>query len=109
MVLWLRNNAAYLPPEGKQESMTTCVPIKELKNTSKFTRIVHESSEPVTITKNGREAIIAMTPEQYDALRLEVARAKLYEIIDQAETDIAGRNLIDAITSNQGARARYGL
>lgn len=89
--------------------MATCVPIKELKNTSEFTKLVHESSEPVTITKNGYETIIAMTPERYDALRLEAARAKLYGIIDQAEMEIAAGNMVDARSSNQEARARYGL
>ena len=33
--------------------MTTCVPIKELKDTVKFSAMGEESEEPIAVTKNG--------------------------------------------------------
>ena len=46
--------------------MPVCVPIKEMKNTASFTETVMEAQEPVFVTKNGREAIVSMSPEVYE-------------------------------------------
>ncbi len=89
--------------------MPTCVPIKELKNTAEFSRIVEESASPVIVTKNGYDSFVAMTTQAYEALKLEAARAKLYKIIDQAEQDLAENRTVEAHSAITEARARYGL
>ena len=48
--------------------MPRCIPIKEIKNTTEFARIVEESPEPVIVTRNGREAFAAMSIELLDSL-----------------------------------------
>ena len=89
--------------------MPTCVPMKDLKNTAQFTHTVLESSGPVIVTNNGREAFVSMTPECYDRLLLEAARVRLYEAIDRAEDDIASGRTVDAHESIAAARVRHGL
>lgn len=89
--------------------MATCVPVKDLKDTAAFTNIVLESSGPVIVTKNGRESFVAMSPAQYDALRMEGARARLYQMIDGAEADIAAGRVHDVGETASYLSARYGL
>lgn len=89
--------------------MTTCVPIKELKNTAAFAQLVEETSDPVIVTKNGCEKFAVMTVEMLDSLRMEAARAQLYRDIDEAEADFAAGRVIDAQSSQEKARERYGL
>lgn len=89
--------------------MTVCVPIKEMKNTASFARLVEESSDPVIVTKNGFETFAVMTVEKLDALRLEAARAHLYRDVDEAESDFVAGRVTDARASQQQARERYGL
>ena len=67
--------------------MPRCIPIKEIKNTTEFARIVEESPEPVIVTRNGREAFAAMSIELLDAMRMERARAELYRLLDEAEEE----------------------
>ena len=40
--------------------MPTAVPIRDLKNTAAFARLVDESPEPITVTKNGYDKFVAM-------------------------------------------------
>lgn len=89
--------------------MPTCVPIKELKNTAEFSRLVEESPNPVIITKNGYDSFVAMTTQAYEALKLEAARAKLYQIAAQSERDIAENRTVEARSAIAEARKRYGL
>ncbi len=89
--------------------MPRCVPIKEIKNTVEFARIVEESPEPVIVTRNGREAFAAMSMEVLDAMRVERARAELYRLVDEAEEDIRAGRVVDARESIRRTRERYGL
>ncbi len=89
--------------------MQTCVPIKELKNTAEFSRLVEESPSPVIVTKNGYDSFVAMTTQAYEALKLEAARAKLYQIVAQSERDIAENRTVEAHSAIADARERYGL
>lgn len=87
----------------------TCVPIKDLKDTAAFAKTVESSDEPIMVTRNGREAFCVVKPELLDSLRLEAARAKLYDLVDEGEADIAAGRLDDALGSNAAARKRFGL
>ena len=89
--------------------MATCVPIKELKNTSSFAKLVEEADEPVIVTRNGYDTFAVMTMAQLEALELEARRARLYQEIDRAEADIAAGRVSDGWDSTKVARERYGL
>ena len=89
--------------------MTVCVPIKDLKNTATFSKLVESSPDPDIVTRNGRESFAVMTVEELDALRLEAARAQLYRDIDEAEDDFAHGRMTEANESQRRTRERYGL
>ena len=89
--------------------MTVCVPIKDLKNTATFSKLVESSPDPVIVTRNGRESFAVMTVEELDALRLEAARAQLYRDIDEAEDHFAHGRMTEANESQRRMRERYGL
>lgn len=86
-----------------------CVPIKDLKNTTAFAETIENSDGPVIVTRNGREAFIAMRPDDYDALRREAARAELYRLVDEAEADFAAGRYSDAFEFHAEMKAKYGL
>ncbi len=89
--------------------MTTCIPMRALKNTAQFAQTVQDAAEPVIITTNGRETMIVMTPEYYEALKMESARTELYQNIALAEADIAAGKVSDAQESLSTLRLHYGL
>ena len=89
--------------------MPRCVPIKDIKNTTEFARIVEESPEPVIVTRNGQEVFAAMSIELLDSLRMERARAELYRLIEEAEQASREGRVVDARESNRRTRERYGL
>ena len=45
--------------------MAYCVPIKDLKDTAAFSRLVKKTEHPIFITKNGREEFVVMSTEVY--------------------------------------------
>ena len=89
--------------------MPICIPIKELKNGAEFARTVRESAEPVIVTRNGHEEFVSMTPEHYEAMRLEAARAGLYRAVEEAEDDFLAGRATEARDSIRRMRERHGL
>ncbi len=87
----------------------TCVPVKELKNTSSFTDTVQAAKGPVIVTKNGQEAFVSMSMDCYESLCLDAARARLYQAIDLAEDDFTAGRVVDARGLGVGLKDRYGL
>lgn len=89
--------------------MPICVPMRELKDTAKFTETVCAASEPVIVTKNGREAFVSMSIEEYDGLLMEAARSRLLQRIDLAEREIAEGKYTPIEETTARLRERYGL
>ena len=94
---------------GLEILMTMCVPIKELKDTAKFSELVSNSTEEIIVTKNGAEAFVAMSMQQLEALKLEAARAELYRLIDYAEDDIKNGRVSDYESFRQETLDKYGI
>ena len=59
--------------------MATIIPIRDLKDTAKMSRLCHESEEPIYITKNGYGDMVLMSLDVYE------------KIIETARTDAAIR------------------
>ena len=91
-----------------EAQMTVCVPIKDMKNTAEFTDTVRRSPEPVFVTKNGREAIVSMSPEVYEGLRREAARARLYDVVERGLEDVRSGRTADAEMLIKNLRAAHG-
>ena len=89
--------------------MATCVPVRDMKDTAKFSRIVEESAEPVTVTRNGRDAYEVMTSEVYDSIKQDLARMRLYEMVLQAEREREEGAYVEYDAFSRDLRERYGL
>ncbi len=92
--------------------MPICVPIKDMKDTAKFARLVEEANGPVTVTKNGYDAFVVMRSADYDRLvnrDEEAAKQKLLDRIAIAEQEIAEGKFVDYDASMKQLRAKYGL
>lgn len=60
-------------------------PVSDLRNNfAEISRIVHESNEPVFLTKNGYGDMVVMSVEQYDEIRLE---KRIAAALKQAERE----------------------
>jgi prevent-host-death family protein len=75
--------------------------ISDLRNKSNtISDIVHNTNEPVFITRNGEGDMVVMSMTQYGQLQLQV---KLMEKLAAAQADYAkgdrGRSLSDVVTS----------
>lgn len=88
--------------------MPVCVPIKDMKNTAEFTETVAAANEPVFVTKNGREAIVSMSPEVYEGLRREAVRARLYDVVERGLDDLRAGRTTGAKSATANLRATYG-
>ncbi|MEQ2957650.1 hypothetical protein [Slackia piriformis] len=89
--------------------MPICVSIGDMKDTAAFAETVHAAQAPVIVTKNGKKTLASMSPEVYEGLRLEAARAQLYDIVDKGISDIESERSRNAKTLTAVLRKQYGL
>lgn len=88
--------------------MPTVVPIRDLRDTARFSELVETSPTPVTVTKNGYGCFVVMRVEDYDALAEERAKARLMARVAVAERERAGHEGRDALAQVAELRERYG-
>ena len=89
--------------------MPKTVPIRDLKDTAAFARLVEDSNAPVTVTRNGYDAFVVMRSSDYDTMREELAKAKLLQIVSGADRDFGEGNYVDGEQFVHDLRSRYGL
>jgi PHD/YefM family antitoxin component YafN of YafNO toxin-antitoxin module len=81
-------------------------PIKDLRDTTKISKICEESNEPIYITKNGYGHLVVMSMETY---KNKLAKADLYEKLAEAENQVKnGEELLDAEAVFESLKDRYG-
>lgn len=54
--------------------MPVCVPIKDMRDTAKFSELVETTTGPVTVTKNGYSKFVVLRSEDYDLMVQEQAK-----------------------------------
>lgn len=89
--------------------MPICVPIKDMRDTAKFSELVETAPGPVTVTKNGYSKFVVMRSEDYDQLEGERAKVSLLSRMTLAEHERAEGESRDAFESLADIRKRYGL
>lgn len=89
--------------------MPICVPIKEMKNTAKFTELVLNSPEPVIVTKNGYDAFVVTRSDTYSPIDYEAAKEQLLSKVQEAQNDIKNGRVHDGDKFESELRAKYGL
>lgn len=89
--------------------MPVCVPIKEMRDTAKFSELVEQTPGPVTVTKNGYSKFVVLRSDDYDALEARAARTDLMARVAVAERERANGSTLDAFESLEAIEAKYGL
>lgn len=89
--------------------MLKCVPIREMKDTGKFTELVRSNDGPITVTRNGTDALVVMSPDYWDGLQLQLAKANLLARIEVGEKEIAEGSYLEADAAVNQLRDKYGL
>ena len=87
----------------------TCVPIRDMKNTAAFTALVEDAPAPITVTRNGYDVFVVMRSEEYEAMQLELSRARLLSRVSQAEAEYAAGDYVDGKEFTGRIRSEYGL
>lgn len=88
--------------------MPVCVPIRDVKDTTKFMEMLDGAGSPVTVTRNGYEAFVAMTPEIYNGMRLAAAKAELYGRLATAERQRRSGEVVDGEDFLEGLLHHHG-
>ena len=86
--------------------MPVCVPIKDMRDTAKFSELVETTPGPVTVTKNGYSKFVVLRSEGYDLMVQEQAKARLMAV---AERERAAGTARDAFEALDDLEAKYGL
>jgi PHD/YefM family antitoxin component YafN of YafNO toxin-antitoxin module len=86
--------------------MPQIIPIKDLKNTSEVSRLAHEATGPIFITKNGYGDMVLMSMEAYERSHY---LHDIFEKLDEAEADIAAGRVSDARDSLRALRQKHGI
>lgn len=89
--------------------MPVCVPVKNLRDTARFAKLVETAPGPVTVTKNGYSKFVVMRSEDYDQLQEERARAELMARIALAERERSEGDGDDAFEHLHLLQERHGL
>lgn len=88
--------------------MTTCVPVRDMKNTAEFAELV-ERERNVTVTRNGYELMHCLSGEEYRLIQEEAAKAKLLSRMMLAEREYETGAFSDYDEFAHDLRDRYGL
>ena len=89
--------------------MATCVPVRDMKDTAAFSKLVRESPEPITVTKNGYSEFVVMRSEDFELMREEVAKARLVRILADADRSYEQGDYVSGPDVIASLRNRYGL
>lgn len=86
--------------------MPKIVPIKEMKNTSAMSDMVHAVNEPIFITKNGYGDMVVMSMETYEARE---RKYEIYHDLEISEKQFSEGKALNAFEALAETRAKYGL
>ena len=89
--------------------MPKTIPIRDLKDTSKVVRLCHESPEPITVTRNGYEEMVLVKPEDFREMERARQKQRIYDMVAEAEEDIAAEKTREATSFFDELWKRHGL
>ena len=89
--------------------MPTCIPIKDIRDTVAFSKLVETSPEPVIVTKNGYDQFVVIRSKDYDEIRELQAKNRIMERMLVAERERAAGSHANAEDSIASLRAHYDL
>ncbi len=95
----------YVKTEGEDDDMPQIVPIKDLRDTNKFSELVQASREPIFVTKNGYGSMVVMSMETYNA---KMNTRPVDDAILEAEAEMRnGGQTVEAKKAMTALRRKY--
>lgn len=88
--------------------MPVLAPIRDMKNTSDFAKLVNDNGV-VTVTKNGYSEFYCISKQKREVELEEIAKAKLLSRIMLAEEEIKNKNYDDYDTFSAKIKEEYGI
>lgn len=89
--------------------MPRTIPIRDLKDTTKVVRLCQESPEPITVTRNGYEEMVLVRPDEYREMDRARQKQRIYDMVSEAEEELAAGRGTDMLSDLDGVWAEYGL
>ena len=82
-------------------------PVSDLRNNfAEISKTVHETAQPVFLTKNGYGDMVVMSIEAYEE---RMRMLDVYAKLASAEQQVASGQVLSAEDSLKGLREKYGL
>lgn len=85
------------------------VPVKDLKDTTRISRLCRESGEPVHVTKNGYPDMVIMSTETYEGLERAAKTGRIVSMVQEGIDAVGRGECRDAAEAVASIRSRYGL
>lgn len=85
------------------------VPVKELKDTARISRICHETDGPIHVTKNGYPDMVLLSAEAYDELEKAALRGRVVTMVQEGIEAVERGECRDAFEAVASIRSKYGL
>ena len=89
--------------------MSTCVPIRDIRDTVAFAERVASSDGPVYVTKNGKEAFVALSSSCYEDLARSKAESRLLTRVLLAEEERSEGITTDFLADVEELGMKYAL
>lgn len=85
------------------------VPVKDLKDTTRISRLCRESGEPVHVTKNGYPDMVIMSTETYEVLERAAKTGRIVSMVQEGIDAVERGECRDAAEAVASIRSLYGL
>ena len=85
------------------------VPVKELKDTAKMSRLCHETGGPIHVTKNGYPDMVLLSAEAFDELEKDAMRGRVISMLQEGIDAVERGECRDAFEAVASIRSKYGL
>ena len=85
------------------------VPVKDLKDTTRISRLCRESGEPVHVTKNGYPDMVILSTETYEGLERAAKTGRIVSMVQEGIDAVERGECRDAAEAVASIRSRYGL
>ncbi|MDI9471805.1 MAG: type II toxin-antitoxin system prevent-host-death family antitoxin [Bacillota bacterium] len=86
--------------------MATIIPIKDLKNTAKISKMCNEANEPIFITKNGYGDMVLMSIKVYEELK---RKNSIYRQLELSEKDYEEGRVHEADVVMENLKNNYDI
>lgn len=85
------------------------VPVKDLKDTTRISRLCRETGEPIHVTKNGYPDMVIMSTETYEGLEKAARTGRIVSLVQEGIDAVERGECRDAAEAVASIRDRYGL